>query len=89
MDNLNLKLENVKLHTKLQNIAKEHEEQKNKYKQYVIDLKKEYENNKNELELLKEENETLKFKLNKLPKIIKRIFIGNEQKNIKYIGDGK
>lgn len=89
MGNLNLKLENVKLHTKLQNIVKEKDEQKAKYKQYVTDLKQEYEKNKNELEVLKQENETLKFKLNKLPKIIKWIFIGNEQKNVKFLGEGK
>lgn len=89
MEDFNLKLENVKLHTELQNLSKEQEKQKLLYKKYITDLKNEYENNKKELDVLKYENETLKYKLDKLPKIIKKIFIGSDKKNVKLIGESK
>lgn len=84
-----LKLENVRLRTKLRDFENNQNEQKKTYIQYTTTLKKQIHENKKEIEFLKQENELLKNNINKLPKILRKIFIRNERCEIKYIGSGK
>ena len=79
MNNLQVRIENVKLHNKLQNIKKKEEERlneieksKSKMKMFIEDKLEEL---KKENEKIKKEKEELEKRYNAIPKWIRSIFV--------------
>ena len=74
-NNLYYKIQNVKLHNKINSTEKNYKKEKSRYAKYINLCNKKIEKQNTLIEQLKKENEQLKNDYNKIPKFIKWIFV--------------